>query len=66
MAKDFLSEEQKETLEAKGWDVNSKGCYLTFYKDEYNHGVWKKMCEIAGVDSDSNEFTTLIFGTKSL
>lgn len=62
MAKEFINKEQKEELKSKGWDVRPNCFRLTFYRDEHNHGNWKKMCEIAGVPSSVSEFTTVSVG----
>jgi len=63
MAKEFLSDGQKKELESKNWEVKPKGFFLTFYKDEHNHGNWKQMCKIAGVSSSVSELKVLCFGS---
>jgi len=62
MAKEFINAEQKEELNSKGWEVRPSGFRLTHYRAEHNHGVWKKMCEIAEVSSRVSEFTTVSVG----
>jgi len=61
---EFLTDKQKETLDAKDWNIIPKGAFITLYKHEFEVDVWRRYAEILGFDASKRVVKVLAIGTS--
>jgi hypothetical protein len=58
--KNFLTNEQIETLQAKHWDIVPKGGYINLYPEDFaNVGIWEQICDQLNVSYETQSIDIL-------
>ena len=58
--KNFLTNEQIETLQAKHWDIVPQGGYINLYPEDFsNDKLWEQICDQLNVSYESQSIEIL-------
>jgi len=58
--KNFLTNEQIQTLQAKQWDIVPEGAYINLYPEDFaNMGIWEQICDQLNVSYETQSIDIL-------